>query len=153
MLSYRSMSQPPTTKCSLLIRHGQLFTMNGTNDTIPDGAIAIEGRRIVGVGPDLEISEAFDATQTVSADGGVVHPGLVDSHLHTSYHLIRGLIPDDHPAERVFDDFERPFYDNVREEDEYTGVLLASIEMLRNGTTTFLEAGRSSSHPPQPTPP
>ena len=42
------------------------------------------------------------------------------------------------PEDEVFDAIERVFYNTVNDEEEYLGVLLASIEIVRNGTTFFL---------------
>jgi cytosine/adenosine deaminase-related metal-dependent hydrolase len=70
-----------------------------------------------------------------------VHPGLIESHLHASYQLFRGAVPGIIEESAVFPTIERPFYDEVTKEEEYLGCLLACLEMVRNGTTCFLEPG------------
>ena len=49
---------------------------------IEDGAVAISGGKIVGVGRSVEISSEFDALHTVDAENRVVCPGFVDPHTH-----------------------------------------------------------------------
>ena len=125
----------------LLIRHGHILTRDDAGRIVPDGAIAVAGRRIVEVGADAALASRYSAARTIDAAGAPVHPGLVDGHLHASFHIFRGAVPD-HVSEReVFDAVERVYYDAVTDEEERLGSLLASMEMIRNGTTCFLEAG------------
>ena len=125
----------------LLVRHGHVLTMDDESRVIRDGAVAIRGRRIVEVGEDAEVAARHDARRTINAAGAPVHPGFVDTHLHASFHIFRGAVPDHVSEAEVFDAIERPYYNAVTDEDEELGVLLASLEMIRNGTTCFLEAG------------
>lgn len=125
----------------LLVRHGYVITMDNQRRIISDGAIAITDRRIVEVGEDHDLVKRYQPRRTIDAGGAPVHPGLVECHMHASFQTFRGVIPDHIPEDEVFDAIERVFYNTVNDEEEYLGVLLASIEMVRNGTTCFLEAG------------
>jgi imidazolonepropionase len=51
---------------------------------VPAGAVAIDDRRIVWVGRDgdLEASVDLEGARALDAQGGLVTPGLVDSHTH-----------------------------------------------------------------------
>src|SRR6266581_52201 len=49
---------------------------------VEDGAVAVGGGKIVGVGTSLEILREFTADDIVDADGRVVCPGFVDPHTH-----------------------------------------------------------------------
>jgi len=49
---------------------------------IDDGAVAVAGGKIVGVGSSLEILREFTSDEMVDADGRVVCPGFVDPHTH-----------------------------------------------------------------------
>ncbi|MBM4407424.1 MAG: amidohydrolase family protein, partial [Chloroflexi bacterium] len=125
----------------LLVRHGHVLTMADDARVIPDGAVAIAGRRIVEVGEDAALAARYRASRTIDAEGAPVHPGLVDCHAHASFHIFRGAVPDHVSESEVFDAVERPYYDAVTDEEEYLGVVLAALEMIRSGTTAFLEAG------------
>ena len=78
---------------------------------------------------------------TIDARGAPVHPGLVETHLHASYQLFRGVRPGLIEEAAVFPTIERHYYDVVTDEQEHLGCLLACLEMVRNGTTCFLEPG------------
>ena len=128
-------------EADLLIRHAYVITMDDDGRLIDDGAIAIVGRRIVAVGEDAEIAERYGSARMIDAAGAPVHPGLIECHLHASYQTYRSVVPDQIRESDVFPTIERLYYDAVTDEEEYLGVLLSSMEMIRNGTTCFMEAG------------
>lgn len=128
-------------KADLLIRHAYLITMDDEDTRYTDGAVAIDKGLIVAVGPDKELAPAYTADDVIDAAGAPVHPGLIETHLHASYHTFRGALPDHLPEHLAFDSFESVFYNKVTSGDEYLSVALAATEMIRNGTTCFMEAG------------
>lgn len=129
------------TSADLIIRHGYVITMDEERRKIEDGAIAIASGRILAVGPDAEIAAQFSAAREIDAAGAPVHPGFIECHMHASFQLYRGLIPDHLAEADAFDTVEAHFYNHVTDHDEFLAVLLSSLEMVRNGTTCFLEAG------------
>ena len=132
------MTQQPA---DLIVRNGYVITMDDSRRVMPGGSVAVVGRRIAAVGTDAEIAAAYTAQHTIDAGGAPVHPGLVECHMHASFQTYRGVIPDHIPEDEVFDAIERVFYNCVTDEEEHLAVVLASLEMIRNGTTCFLEAG------------
>lgn len=129
------------TAADLIIRHGYLITMDEERREIADGAIAIAGGSILAVGSDAEIAALFTAPREIDAEGAPVHPGFIECHLHASFQLYRGVLPDHLAEADAFDTVEAHFYNHVTDEEEYLAVLLSCLEMVRNGTTCFLEAG------------
>lgn len=125
----------------LMVRHAFLITMDHEDSIVADGAIAVCGADIVAVGPDQEIVRRFSADRTIDAQGAPVHPGLIDTHVHASYHLYRGVLHDSLCECDVFDAFLQRYVDAVDPAEEYQAVRLACLEMIRNGTTCFVEAG------------
>src|SRR5437016_5887889 len=112
--------------------------MDSDRRVFPQGAVAVTGRRIAAVGPERDVLARFEARQTIDAHGSVVHPGFVESHVHVTQHVFRSAFTGalswgDLGA--FFTDFHRL----VEDEDEYASSLLACLEMVRNGTTCFLE--------------
>jgi imidazolonepropionase len=74
-------------KATLVVRNAVLATCDrGPSDAglVPGGAVAIEDRRIAWVGRDRDVEAAvdLDGATTLDARGGLVTPGLVDSHTH-----------------------------------------------------------------------
>jgi cytosine/adenosine deaminase-related metal-dependent hydrolase len=135
------MDPRPPVSADLLIRHGYLMTMDEAGRLVDDGAIAIVGRDIVDVGPDAEIATNYSAARTIDAAGAPVHPGLIECHMHATFHTYRGAFSDLIPEDEIFDAFELVFYDTVNDDEEHLAVVLAALEMIRNGTTCFMEAG------------
>src|SRR5574341_651276 len=118
-----------------------LITVDGARRIFKDGALAIHGDRIVAVGKtgDLEPQHG-GARRVIGARNKVVTPGLVDSHIHTAFHLSRGLA-DEVSAQKFL--FERmyPYEGLLDEEENYWSAKLCVLELLRNGVTTFIDAG------------
>src|SRR5204863_5293043 len=56
----------------LVVRHGTVVTVDPAHRVIADGAVAIEGGRIVAVGPAAEVDAAVRGRETLDAKGGLV---------------------------------------------------------------------------------
>ena len=87
----------------LLITHGVVITIDAQRRIFSDGAVAVQGKRIVEVGHSAELEQKYAARRSIDARGGVVQPGFVDCHVHLSQHLGRGTIPDLWPEEKEHD--------------------------------------------------
>ena len=126
----------------LLIKGWYVVTMNATRDIIRDGAVAVRGSQIVDVGKAADLEARYDAARTVGGDRFVVTPGLVNTHIHiTGEPLTRGYVPDDTPFEENVFMWLCPLYSVYSAEEERLSGQLAAVEMLKSGTTSFLEAG------------
>ena len=125
----------------LLVTDAYLITMDAERRVIEHGAVAIAGREIVAVGPAREVEPAVEPAHRISADGAAVHPGFVECHNHTTLHTARGAFGDTISWDDVVPEFYVPYWNTVTDEEEYAGAALACLEMVRNGTTCFVEAG------------
>lgn len=77
----------PRPNATLVLRNATVATCDrGPSDAgiVGGGAVAIDDRRIAWVGPDRDLERAVDLehARIVDARGGLVTPGLVDSHTH-----------------------------------------------------------------------
>jgi cytosine/adenosine deaminase-related metal-dependent hydrolase len=123
----------------LLLRHGRVITMDGQRRILVDGAIAIDGGRIVGAWPDREVAAGLQARETRDLRGALVHPGLVDAHVHTANEIARGFAPKTHMD---MDPIDLAMFTSPRTRDiDRLGTLLSSMEMVVNGTTAFSDTG------------
>ena len=126
----------------LLIKGWYVVTMNATRDIIHDGAVAIRDDKIVAVGKASQLEAQYTAKETLGGDHFVVTPGLINSHIHvTGEPLTRGYVPDDTPFEENVFMWLCPLYSVHTAAEERLSGQLAAVEMLKSGTTTFLEAG------------
>ncbi len=124
---------------NLLIRNADwLVTMDGERRLITDGAVAVEGDRIAAVGKTSDVERRFSGDAVIDARGKLVLPGLVDTHVHNTQQLGRGLADDcDIPVQLL-----QRLYGYEKEltpEDAYWAALLCQLELIRAGTTCFID--------------
>ncbi len=132
--------------CDLMIVNGYVLSMDDKRNVYPDGAVAITGSRIVDVGPTRLVTARAKARRTIDAAGGAVHPGYIDGHYHATLHLTRGAVTDN-PKPPADPKTGKPpagyidWFNALTDEDEYASALMASVEMVLNGFTGFIEPG------------
>ena len=125
----------------LLLRHGHVITMDTERRILVDGAIAVRDGRIVAAGPDREVGVAYEGADEQDLGGALVHPGLVDPHVHANcQEVIRGFAPK---ATADWGGVEHELWASRSPEKDYLGTLLSSMEMVANGTTVFCDTGSS----------
>ncbi|TVU49897.1 hypothetical protein EJB05_01237, partial [Eragrostis curvula] len=125
----------------VVLHNGVVVTMDGALRVLRDGAVAVAGDRIATVGPSAEVIAAFPgAAQTLDLGGRIVLPGFVNTHVHTSQQLARG-IADDVDLMTWLHGRIWPYESHTTEEDSYASTLLCGIELIRSGVTCFAEAG------------
>lgn len=78
---------------SLLVKNGYILTMNPRREIIQDGAVYIEGQKIIEVGKSEALKER-KAEVEIDARNMIVMPGLIDTHVHLAQALIRGCADD-----------------------------------------------------------
>jgi len=123
----------------LIVTGDYVVSMDVAGTVIENGAVAIDDSLILAVGPANEILAGYSAAQTINGQGRIVMPGLINGHSHAAMTLLRGVADDlalmdwlnnyIFPAEVEFVDSEF-----VR-----IGTELACWEMIRGGTTTFVD--------------
>jgi 5-methylthioadenosine/S-adenosylhomocysteine deaminase len=119
----------------LLIRGGHLLTMTGGGvGFVEHGAVAIQGREIVAVGPEADILRNDQPVQTIDATGCLVMPGLIDVHMHSAATIARGLAQE---VSAWMGSAYGPIVRHIADEDAPLFSALALMEGVSNGTTTF----------------
>lgn len=116
-----------------------IITVDKGRRIIQDGSILIEGQRITKVGKADEMADVT-ADRTIDAHEMVITPGFTNGHMHVSYaHATRGIFPDDLGPEYLPNVFR--LQSIMTEEEEYYTSLLGITELLKYGTTTFVDPG------------
>ena len=126
--------------CDILIRNGQVVTMDAARTIFRPGAVAITGSRILEVGADADLRQRYDAGETIDAEGAVVHPGFIDAHNHIVHTTCRGVFDNIHDVDSStikFADWKA----DVNAQDEADATAMAAVEMLHSGFTMFIEPG------------
>jgi len=127
------------TQIDLIVAGDYIVTMDDAATVHTGSAVAIDDGVIIAIGPAAEINATYQAAQTLEGQDRIVMPGLVNGHSHAAMTLLRGVADDlalmdwlnnyIFPAEVEFVDAEF-----VR-----VGTELACWEMIRGGTTTFVD--------------
>jgi 5-methylthioadenosine/S-adenosylhomocysteine deaminase len=128
----------------ILISDGAVVTMNDDDDVIFGGSVAIEGDRIVDVGPASEVAarQATDGARVIDARGKAVLPGLVDLHYHTA--LGKGW--SDHlPLWEYLETCWYPIIRALDPEAAYWAALASYSESIKCGVTTVNDMYRQLS--------
>jgi len=123
---------------NLLLVNGTLLIGEKKETPMREGALAIRGNQIEAVGETGALKREFPSFQQIDCSGTLLMPGLIDTHVHTCQQFARGIadeIPGNAWLERVVN-----FEAKMNEEDVYWSALLACLEMVKSGTTCFVEA-------------
>ena len=117
-----------------------MLTMDSRRRIIRDCSILVRGQSIVLVAKASEL-QGTAADRVIDAREMVVVPGFCNGHMHISYaHATRGIFPDDlDPPDYLANVFR--LQSAMTEEEEYYTSLLAITELLKYGTTCFLDPG------------
>jgi 5-methylthioadenosine/S-adenosylhomocysteine deaminase len=119
------------------------LTVDAADTVLTDASLLVRDGRIADIGPARQVRERLvgQPGRVVSGRGLGAIPGLVDSHVHLSETLSRAVFPDVLGTRAWVFHWAKPFYAHVDDEDERVSVLLGTAEMLRSGTTCFLDMG------------
>ncbi len=121
----------------MLVTNGVVVTMNKEMEIIENGAVYIKDDSIVQIGSKDTFSDII-AEETIDARGGIIMPGLINTHTHASMTLFRGLA-DDMPLMDWLNDHIFPAESKLTEDMVYKGAMLACAEMILSGTTCFCD--------------
>ncbi|MGQ0732691.1 MAG: amidohydrolase [Acidobacteriota bacterium] len=128
-----------TRPVDLVITNGIVVTMDAQRRVITPGSVAIDQTSIVGVGPSEQLAKAFTGRDVIDARGGVVMPGLINTHTHAPMVLYRGLADDLALMEWLQKYIFPAEAKTVSPAFVRTGARLALAEMIRSGTTTYVD--------------
>ena len=130
-----------TGRLDLLLRNiDWLITVDSTRRIIRDAAIGVKDGRIAVIGKTDDLLGAWNAAKDFDCRGTVVTPGFVDGHLHSSFHLSRGLADEANAQSFLFDRMY-PYEAALEAEDVRVSATLAASELLRHGVTCFIDPG------------
>ncbi len=121
----------------ILVTNGTVLTLDAGDTEIINGAVAIAKDTITAVGPGDEFGE-WSVSRVIDANGGIIMPGLINSHTHAAMTCFRGLA-DDLPLMTWLNDHIFPAEAKLDEHKVFWGTLLACAEMIMSGTTCFCD--------------
>ncbi|MBG0568865.1 amidohydrolase family protein [Actinoplanes aureus] len=119
----------------VLLRNGLVLTMDDSHTILPGADVLVAGDRIVEVGPGLQAPG--DALE-IDATGGIVMPGMIDTHRHMWQTAMRGYGAD-WTLTQYFVWYYLESGKFFRPEDIHAGNLLSAIEAVDAGVTTSVD--------------
>jgi cytosine/adenosine deaminase-related metal-dependent hydrolase len=123
----------------VVLRGGTVLPMDGLpmdgRRVLPRTDVLVSGDRIAAVGPGLDAPEG---AAEIDASGGIVMPGMIDTHRHMWQTAMRGYGAD-WTLTQYFVWFYLEYGKLFRPEDVHAGNTLAAIESLDAGVTTVVD--------------
>jgi cytosine/adenosine deaminase-related metal-dependent hydrolase len=123
----------------MIYEHATLITVDPKRRIITDGALAVKDGRFLAIDKTQALRERFPGEPRTDLKGNVVTPGLINTHVHLAQAIIRGCADDmellDWLGKRVW-----VLQGNYTEDDGRASAELCILEMLKSGTTAFVES-------------
>jgi cytosine/adenosine deaminase-related metal-dependent hydrolase len=120
---------------AVLLRGGTVLPMDEARSVLTGTDVLVVGDRVAAVGPNLT---APDGALEIDATGGIVMPGMVDTHRHMWQTAMRGYGAD-WTLTQYFVWYYLEHGTLFRPEDIHAGNTLAAIEALDAGVTTVVD--------------
>lgn len=133
----------------ILIVGGLVGTQDAERRVFADGAVAIEGNRIVAVGPRAEVEATHGASTIIDATGKIVAPGFICTHTHMPSVVGHNMPVDFTKFQSFMDMLTKWWWPDIEEQTTYDGIywttLWAGGKMLKTGTTTVCDMVEAAS--------
>jgi 5-methylthioadenosine/S-adenosylhomocysteine deaminase len=136
-----NLSNEMRDKVDIIVRGGFIITEDSFDRVIEDGAVAIAQKRIVAVDKSHRILARFKAEETIEIRHSVIMPGFVNAHMHET--LIRGFW-DIFGGKELYDLLQMAYFMELCVSGKHViaAAKLNQLEMIKNGTTCFLDIWR-----------
>lgn len=120
----------------LILHNAFILTMDPQTRVFRNGAIAIQHDTIVAIGPSQQILDRFSSIspQLIDLQAQFLLPGFVNTHVHTSQQLGRG-IADDVDLLTWLHHRIWPYESTMTHQDSYISTLLCEIELIHSGVS------------------
>ena len=115
-----------------------VITVDQKRRILSDGAVAVQGSTIEDIGKTQELKTKYPNYIFMDMKDHIVMPGLINGHVHLTQALIKGCADDvsliDFLAYRIW-----RLMGSYSEEEARASAELCLLEMIKSGTTTFVE--------------
>jgi len=119
----------------VVLRGGTVLPMDDARSVLAGADVLVVGDRVEAVGPELPVPEG---TAEIDATGGIVMPGMIDTHRHMWQTAMRGYGAD-WTLTQYFVWYYLESGRHFRPEDVHAGNLLAALEAIDAGVTTVVD--------------
>ena len=119
----------------VVLRHGLVITMDATHRVINDGDVLVVDGAIREIGRQLVAPES---AIEIDATGGIIMPGMIDTHRHMWQTAMRAYGAD-WTLSQYFVWYYLQHGRNFRPQDVYAGNFLSALEAIDAGVTTSVD--------------
>lgn len=119
----------------IVLRGGTVLTMDAAHTVLEGADVLVVGESIAAIGVGLDVPEGTDE---IDAEGGIVMPGMIDTHRHMWQTAMRGYGAD-WTLTQYFVWYYLEHGKSFRPEDVYAGNVLSAWEALESGVTTTVD--------------
>jgi putative selenium metabolism protein SsnA len=124
---------------TLLIKNGIIITLGEKNRVLYDYAVLCKDGLIKSIAPVKSFTDSYD--KVIDAEGKVVMPGFINSHMHFYSTMVRG-----YGKAAPSKDFNEVLHNlwwrldkQLILDDCYYSTLIPAIDAVRHGTTTLID--------------
>ena len=121
----------------LIIRNATIYTMDVDQRVLNHGSVAVKGDRIALI-DQADLSGSNQAGQVIDAEGMILFPGFIDTHIHIFQSFLKGLGAD-HRLIEWLNLSALPYGTIMTARQHELAARLACMEALKSGCTTLCE--------------
>ncbi len=125
-----------------IIGHATVVTLGDNHQVINDGAVAYDEKKIHAVGSTEDLKKRFPKAKVKNANGKLLMPGIVNTHMHLYSTFARGISLKDEPPVNFVQILERLWWrldKALTKEDLYLTAMIPLLDAVRNGVTTLID--------------
>ncbi|MEG0133596.1 MAG: putative aminohydrolase SsnA [Clostridium sp.] len=126
----------------LLVGNGKVITRNNSTPIIDNGCVAIKDKKILEVGNTEELKKKYKEYRYIDANGRLIMPGFINTHMHYYSTFARGMENNSPPAKRFTDILKGLWWrldKTLTLEDVYYSAMVPMIDQIKNGVTTSFD--------------
>ena len=126
----------------ILIGNGRVITRDARRPLVENGAVLTDGTRIRKVGSTEELKKEYPDAEWVDAGGGLIMPGLINTHNHIYSAMARGLAINNYNPEGFLDILDGRWWTIDRHltlEQTRQSAIATYIDCIKNGVTTVFD--------------
>ena len=129
------MTDAPTPGRPVVFRGATVLTMDDAHHVLANAEVLVTGETIAAAGPGLAVP---DGTAEIDASGGILMPGMIDTHRHMWQTAMRGYGADWTLTQYFVWNYLQ-WGKSFRPQDIYAGNLLSAMEAIDAGVTTTVD--------------
>lgn len=130
----------------MILKNGRVITQDKDRPYIEDGAVVIEGNKIIAVDTTENILEKYKEEDIIDVDGKVIMPGFINTHHHIYSAFARGMASSGKPNENFLEILENLWWKIDKKlslEDLKYSAYTTYIDCIKKGVTTVFDHNAS----------